>query len=363
MKTKKSIENMTNGADLQNNVLDEGVPILSPNPSNDNVNMPDLQTVDSIDQGAIPSGKSVEQEIEEGSTAEKIDNKVKKAKMSLNNMLNDKGRIDKRHPLIEKWLFWFMAFVTFTAIGLLTSYYPLEANIPLNILLGLCVLFFLRPSFFEGLKLSTLLIMRFFIIFAVTGLVRPQGYVDAIMIFLVINILEATLTDLKRKKYFNFVSGLVLAIGVYGLQGLWVGTVGFGSRLGGMYTAASGDLAGTICYIIAYTIWNWVFVTYEFSPAISFMHVGTLLAPIFGVLLTGNPGYWLIFRANTLTFTGVVQIGCKGYLEKRLKYDQMEKFIKFLHTNWVQAVLMIINVGLVIYTIVSRAVFSPTIIW
>ncbi len=65
---------------------------------------------------------------------------------------------------------------------------------------------------------------------------------------------------------------------------------------------------GTIFWIIAYTIWNWIFVTNEFSDSISRLHVGILLAPIVSCLLLWTPGYWLIFRANSLTFGGCVQM-------------------------------------------------------
>ncbi len=178
-------------------------------------------------------------------------------------------------------------------------------------------------------------------------MIPGQTYVNIVMAFLSINILEATFTDLRHKQYFNFVTGLVLAFSVIALKGTWEG---------GIYSAEGHTLGATICWIIAYTIWNWIFVTGEFSASISLMHVGILLAPIIGIIITVNPGLWLLLRANTLTFGGILQISNKSYFEKSFENERFEKFIQFTHKNTVQLILMIFNLALMAYAFIAMYV-------
>lgn len=245
----------------------------------------------------------------------------------------------------EQFIIWFMFTATVLSTSLLTTYNPVWANIPLNVIPAILILIFLKPVFFEKLKLFTLIIMRTLIVFAVFNIIPGQTYVDLVMWFLVINILEATFTDLRHKQYFNFITGLVLAAGVLALKGTWQG---------GIYLAKGYTVVATVCWIIAYTIWNWIFVTGEFSASISLMHVGVLLSPIVGIIITMNPGLWLLLRANTLTFTGVLQISNKDYFEKSFENKKFAQFIDFTHKNSVQLILMLINLALIIYSVVKR---------
>ncbi|SHI53492.1 hypothetical protein SAMN05444401_0931 [Clostridium amylolyticum] len=245
---------------------------------------------------------------------------------------------------LQQTVLWFMFTATVLGTALLTAYNPIWANVPLNVIPAVLVLLFLKPVFFEKLKLSTLIIMRTLIVFAVAELIPGQTYVNVVMVFLAINILEATFTDLKHKQYFNFVTGLVLAVSVIVLKGTWEG---------GIYSAHGHTVEATICWIIAYTLWNWIFVTGEFSASISLMHVGILLAPIIGVIITINPGLWLLLRANTLTFGGILQISNKRYFEKSFENEKFEKFIQFTHKNIVQLILMMINLALIAYAFIA----------
>lgn len=246
-----------------------------------------------------------------------------------------------RETKLQQFTVWFMFTAAILGVSLLTAYNPIWANIPLNVIPAILVLIFLKPVFFERLKLTTLILMRTLIVFAVLNVIPGQTYVNIVLIFLVINILEATFTDLRHKQYFNFITGLALAASVYALKGTWQG---------GVYYAEASTVLATIGWIIAYTIWNWIFVTGEFSPAISLMHVGILLAPIIGVVITLNPGMWLLLRANTLTFGGVLQISNKEYFEAAFKNKGFAKFVDFTHKNSVQLILMIINLALIIYS-------------
>jgi hypothetical protein len=230
----------------------------------------------------------------------------------------------------------------FTALSMLTSYNPIWANIPINIIIPIIVLLKLKTVFFEKLKLSTLLLMRILVVFAALNLLNGQLYVKIVIIFLVINILEATITDLKRKKYFNFITGLILAISIFYMKGTWFGKY---------YDANLPTDIGTVFWWIAYTIWNWFFVTNEFSPSIAKFHLGVLTAPLIGVLITRNPGLWLIFRANSLTIAGFIQIAKKQYWEEKMKSEKFEYFVKKTQNTSAQLIFMIINVSLILLSV------------
>lgn len=87
-------------------------------------------------------------------------------------------------------------------------------------------------------------------------------------------------------------------------------------------------------------------MTDEFSPSIAWLHIGILAAPILGCLLVWTPGMWLIFRANSLTFGGVLQIVNKEFFEEKLENEKFTKFVLVTQKNSVQLVLMVINLVL-----------------
>lgn len=230
----------------------------------------------------------------------------------------------------------------FTILAMLTSYNPIWANIPINVVIPIIVLLKLKTVFFEKLKLSTLVLMRALIVFAALGFLNGQLYVKIVLIFLAINIMEATLTDLKRKKYFNVVTGLLLTVSILAMNGTWFGKY---------YDANLPTSLGTVLWWIAYTIWNWFFVTNEFSPSIAKYHIGVLASPIIGVLITMNPGLWLIFRANSLTIAGFIQISKKQIWEKSLKNQKFTVFVETTQKNNVQLLFMIINITLIVASV------------
>ncbi len=257
-----------------------------------------------------------------------------------------------RADILIKWI---MFTAAITGMAIISAFYPIQGNVPLIVLPCILVLLKAKPVFFERLKLTTLLVMRIAIIFAALKLFNPQVYVDFIMLALIVNILEATFTDLLRyKKYFNAVSGFALAIGVITLRGLWQWNAPFGN-----YYLAEGVIpAVTIFYIIAYTIWNWIFVTNEFSDSVALMHVGFLLAPILGCICTwqlgafGGFGMWLLLRANSLAIGGWMQIGAKNWFEREYHSPRFEAFVNWTKQRKVQIAAMILNVGLMVAAIV-----------
>lgn len=267
--------------------------------------------------------------------------------MSKDNLVKN-GRAD----VLIKWI---MFTAAITSMALLSSFYPLQGNIPMIVIPSILVLLFAKPVFFERLKLTTLLLMRIIIIFAALKLFNPQVYVDVIMLMLIINILEATFTDLLRyKKYLNAISGFAVAIGVIALHGAWQ----FDAPFGDYYLAKGVIPMVTIFYVIAYTIWNWIFVTNEFSDSVALMHIGFLFAPILGSICTlelgvyGGIGMWLLLRANSLAIGGWMQIGAKDWFEREFRSERFSTFVNWTKKKNVQIVAMLINIGLILAALV-----------
>lgn len=258
----------------------------------------------------------------------------------------------RKADMIVKWV---MFTASITGMALMAGFYPVYGNVPLIVIPSILVLIFSKPVFFEKLKLSTLLSMRIIIVAAAFRLFNPQVYVDVIMLMLIVNILEATFTDLLRhKKYFNAVSGFAVAIGVITLRGLWQ----FDAPFGDYYLAEGALPAITIMYALAYTLWNWIFVTNEFSSSVSLMHVGFLAAPLIGSVCTlglgefGGIGMWLLLRANSLSIGGWMQIGAKDWFEREFYNEKFDKFVKWTKSTPVQVVCMLINLALIVACII-----------
>ena len=243
--------------------------------------------------------------------------------------------------------------IAFTATSMLASAQPILVNILVNVILPVIIMFVCKLVFFERMKLMTLTLLRIAIVFAVFNILNRQFFVTLVLIFLAINILEATFTDIFRyKKYLNGISGLALAASIVFLRGLWIDLtgltqLGFFAKFMHMYEFHAATAAGTICWIIAYTIWNWVFVTNEFSDSVAKLHVGILASPILGCLVTWNPGFWLAFRAGSLAFGGCMQIAEKDYIEESLHSSKFAAFVAATKKPGVQVAFMIINLGLV----------------
>ena len=231
----------------------------------------------------------------------------------------------------------------FTATALLTMFQPIWANIPLNIILPIILLIFVKMVFFERIKLTTLICMRLLVVVTIFGLFSGSTCIKIVLVLWMINILEATLTDLSKKHYFNSVTGLVLALSLF----LFFTQRNLSAWNGVYYTLLYKGTSGTICWIIAYTIWNWVFVSYDFSPSIAKLHIAVLISPIIGSLITMNPGVWFLLRGNSLTTAGVTEISFKKKIETSLESSSMTSFVAASHTSSIQIALMIVNVLLV----------------
>ena len=266
-------------------------------------------------------------------------------------------------PRAELFVKWVMFTASILGMAILSAFYPTSANVILIVIPSIYVIIFARPVFFEKMKLTTLVVMRILIVLAALRVFNPQIYVDLILLMLIINILEATLTDIvKYKRYYQGVSGIFLALGVIALKGSWA----YDAFIGNYYITYGGPgLANPtvatliiLFYAIAYTIWNWIFVTNEFSDSVSLMHVGFLLAPLIGGVCTlglgwfGGLNMWLLLRANTLSIGGWLQILAKGWFEKEFKSPNFSAFVKWTKKTGPQIAFMIINVSLIIACLV-----------
>ncbi len=244
---------------------------------------------------------------------------------------------------------WVILTLAFTFSAIITVYYPVLFNIPINVILPLILVLTFKCVFFERLKLATLIIVRLLILLPVFGLMEPVTFIIIVLVFMAINIMEAGFTDFfKAKQYYNFISAVALALGCYWLRDFsWI------SSEPGVLSHARYSMGNTLaffCWTLSYTIWNWIFVTKEFKPSIAFMHIGVLSAPYLGVLIwylifkKFDIGYWFALRANSLTFCGIIQVFKKTELEKAFENKKIEKFILKIRKNSVQIPVMIINV-------------------
>lgn len=254
-----------------------------------------------------------------------------------------------------------LMFVCITVVSAAAAFFPVWVNLPVNVIIPIIILLKLKMVMFEKLKLSTLVVMRAMILLPVFSLMTGSLYVKIVLVFLIINILEATITDLKKNHQpYNFITGVALAASVLVLAGQWQpGIAGPFSAIysadvthagRGIFNPNGIVVSATVCWIIAYTIWNWLFVIGEFSPSVGYLHIGILASPILSMLVFGNPGYWLVFRANSLTTGGIFQIACKDTVEKTLSNTKLALFIKVMKTRKMQIIFMIINLALIAYT-------------
>lgn len=243
---------------------------------------------------------------------------------------------------IPQWLGMIILFVFITLGAVLTTFSPLYGNGIINVVIPVLVLIFLKAEFFEKLKLSTLTFGRFLVVVTVLGFLPGNLLVGVIIWLLRINILEATLTDIRNKNYFNVVSGFALIASSFVLTGTW---------LGSYYLMTN---AAMIIWALAYTLWNWDFVIYEFNHQIGIYHIAVLASPLLFVLVAQQPGFWLVARANSLIFAGILQITGKKYLEKYLLNQAFANKIAALKEKWVQIIVMAVNIILCSISVVLQ---------
>jgi hypothetical protein len=149
--------------------------------------------------------------------------------------------------------------------------------------------------FFSPLKLVTISISA-----SVPALVLfkfiPENYVELTMLLIsALNIMEAVYSDWKVRNILNSLSGLVLVL-----------LIPFCFRVGwhdNTYYLLPHSLA---FWILAYTLWNWNFVVFNFAATTSLYYVSVLLAPLIIIIFASNTGLWLVARITTLMIAALV---------------------------------------------------------
>jgi hypothetical protein len=233
--------------------------------------------------------------------------------------------------------------VLLAAVATLTSFSPILANVPINVVAPVLVLLCVKSETFEKIKLVTLVTTRLLIVLPALALMRGDLYVTIVLGFLVVNILEAAIADLvKRRNWYNFAAGLALAGSVFAMRGSWHGTY---------YTL---QMPGLTFWIASYTLWNWLFVTGEFSPSIGKLHIGVLAAPIAACAVFADPGLWMIMRSTSLTFAGTVQLAYRERIESGLAGDGYAAFVERFKSPGIRAALMVVCIALALAPLVLR---------
>ena len=249
--------------------------------------------------------------------------------------------------------FFLMSLVLIVAATALSVYFPVWGNIPLNILLPVFLLLTTKMVSFEKIKLSTLIIGRALTALTAFTLLPPRALIITLAILMYINISEATVSDFKKKRYWNGIAGIAMLASTHLLfNSQWTSVVA-GDSWGlvhiGYYMIQA---RGILLWAIAYTLWNWNFVTGEFSPSVSLFHLAILATPALISVAFLNPGIWVLARATSLTSGGVFQIAYKEKVEENLKSPGFAAFVSFIQKSGIQIALMIAVIVLSAFSII-----------
>ncbi len=243
--------------------------------------------------------------------------------------------------------FFLSSLAAIAAATVLSVYFPIWGNIPLNIILPVYLLITAKMVSFEKIKLSTLIIGRALTALTAFTLLPPRALIIILAILMYINISEATLSDFKKGRYGNGIAGLAMLASTHLLfNSQWIPVLA-GEKWGlvhvGYYLIQS---RGILLWAVAYTLWNWNFVTGEFSPAVSLYHLAILATPALISVAFLNPGIWVLARATSLTSGGVLQIAFKEKIEGNLMAPRFAAFVAFVQKRGVQIPLAAVVVVL-----------------
>ncbi len=249
--------------------------------------------------------------------------------------------------------FFLLSLAAIVAATALSVYFPIWGNIPLNIILPIYLLITTKMVSFEKIKLSTLIIGRALTALTAFTLLPPRALIITLAILMYINISEATVSDFKKKRYWNGIAGLAMLASTHLLFNSQWTSVLTGDNMGlvhiGYYMIQA---KGILLWAVAYTLWNWNFVTGEFSPSVSLYHLAILATPALISAAFLNPGIWVLARATSLTSGGVFQIACKERVEKELQSPGFTAFVSYFQKSVVQIPLMIAVIILSVLSIV-----------
>ncbi|QEN08168.1 hypothetical protein EXM22_09280 [Oceanispirochaeta crateris] len=223
----------------------------------------------------------------------------------------------------------------------LSSFFPLWGNMVLAVIFPIIVLLTKEMVSFEKIKLTTLLGGR--ILTALTAVyLFPENWLLVIVALLMyINITEAILADAKKKRWENAIAGAaVLATTHLLFTSSWISISESGSVIQiGYYIITHKAI---VFWILAYTLWNFNFVTGEFSSSVSLYHIAILSTPLIISFSIGLPGLWVLTRATSLTTAGALQILRKPSIESGLESERFGRFIRTFQKREIQICLMIV---------------------
>lgn len=211
-----------------------------------------------------------------------------------------------------------------TSFGILTTFSPLYGNLFVNIIPLLFILTCLPLMLFAKIKLATLLFGRILILVTYIGFFPETWCINLVIALLFINILEAVLFDLKAKQFINGINGILIAISCIMISMIWKEK----------FPYVISDYF--IFWVIGYTIWNLNFVSHIHSPSITFLHCIILISPLLILAIFRDPGLYVIVRANTLTFGGIIQWLFIKKTETYFMSNAVVSFINFINKKVVQ---------------------------
>ena len=221
------------------------------------------------------------------------------------------------------------AFIFIMTAAALAVRFPIAAGVPLCVLAPAWVLVTGRVQGFARLKLATLLISRSMVPLAVLGLFPGPLAANIVLFFYRINIAEAVVEDFRKRHWANGCAGAVVLFFTAFVHVEWMQTYYL------VYPAPF------LCAAIAYTIWNFNFVSLNFPPSTTMLHAATLTAPLFLGAAYGDMGIWLITRATSLTIAIVITSAFARHVEENFSHPGHANWIAFHRkgtTQWALAI-------------------------
>lgn len=228
--------------------------------------------------------------------------------------------------------FFFMSLLLLfmTSLGYLAICFPLEITLPL-ILLTLSLLWLMKTGIltplhqpaFMTLKVISISVATAFCPLVAANLLPPSYIESAFTLILAFNMAEAVIFDWKKKNYFNAMAGawLIFLIPLC-FHISWVGDY---------FVISPNQL---IFWIAGYTLWNWLFLMFNFPRQSSLFHVFVLLSPLLIALWQWNVGLWLVMRTVTLLIAIIIRMSfAYPFLSANLKFSFYETICHKLIEN------------------------------
>lgn len=222
----------------------------------------------------------------------------------------------------------FIAFVL--VVGALSFFLkPKIIVLVLHILLPLVLFLFGSMEGFVRMKIGTLVFGAFLYAGALFMWVDPTLVMVLFLWLLRLNIFEAIITDIVRKKYLSAISGSALLLATSSMAFLWDGVA---------YRVDQPLLA---LWALAYTVWNLNFILGYFGMPTAIYHVAILSAPWIGVFIMQDLSLWVLMRGFTLNTGATAQVLFQQLVVSRFTHPATERLSHLIMGKRVQATLMV----------------------